>query len=263
MQWEKKRVLLTVKAYPEVSKTYGETVCLAGITEENEFIRLYPVPFELFRSSRLPKYTWIEVECAKTQDLLGRKESHKIRTDSSNYGIRVVDQSLVRAKGRAPWAERNKVVLPLLSPSLEDLQKRLDSDRTSLGLVKASELLDFHIRQPLSELEKKIEEERSAHVQTTLFGGSRTKLQKIPHNFYYRFRCSPSCPIVHDMSFEDWEVFQSFLAWKDIYPDSQTLWLKMKQKFYDEFREKNLHFFVGTHYRWPSWMIVGAYYPPK
>ena len=72
MQWETKRVLLTVKAYPEVSKKYGETVCLAGITEEGDFIRLYPVPFELFRSRKLPKYSWIEVECARTEDYSSR-----------------------------------------------------------------------------------------------------------------------------------------------------------------------------------------------
>jgi hypothetical protein len=217
----------------------------------------------LFRSNKLPKYSWIEVECAKTQDYLKRKESHRIRTDTTNYGIKVIDQSLVKMKGRTPWDERNQVVLPCLSGSLEELKSKFDADRTSLGLVKANELLDFHVRRPLDELEKKIEEERSAHIQKTLFGGSRTKLERIPHNFYYKFRCCPTCPIVHDMSFEDWEVFQSFRAWSDYYPDNETLWAKLKQRYYEDFRQKNLHFFVGTHYKWPVWMIVGAYYPPR
>lgn len=34
MTWEKKRVLVTVKAYPEKSKKYGEVVCTIGLTEE-------------------------------------------------------------------------------------------------------------------------------------------------------------------------------------------------------------------------------------
>ncbi len=45
MTWEKKRVLVTVKAYPEKSKKYGEVVCTIGLTEEGEWIRLYPIPF--------------------------------------------------------------------------------------------------------------------------------------------------------------------------------------------------------------------------
>ena len=41
MRHEKKTVLVTVKAYPNPSKKYGETVCVAGIDlERNTLIRL-------------------------------------------------------------------------------------------------------------------------------------------------------------------------------------------------------------------------------
>ena len=39
------RILVTVKTYPELSKTYGETVCTAGLREDGTWVRLYPVPF--------------------------------------------------------------------------------------------------------------------------------------------------------------------------------------------------------------------------
>ena len=48
MTWEKKRVLVTVTAYPEKSKKYGQVVCTIGLTEEGDWIRLYPVPFNVF-----------------------------------------------------------------------------------------------------------------------------------------------------------------------------------------------------------------------
>ena len=48
MNWEKKKILVTVKAYPEKSKRHGQVVCTIGITEEGEWIRLYPMPFESF-----------------------------------------------------------------------------------------------------------------------------------------------------------------------------------------------------------------------
>ena len=56
MTYKKKRVLLTVKAYPEKSKKYGACVCTAGITDNGDFIRLYPIPFETFRGDKNVKY---------------------------------------------------------------------------------------------------------------------------------------------------------------------------------------------------------------
>ena len=48
MTWERKRLLLAVKAYPERSRKHGDVVCTAGITEEGEWIRLYPIDFQEF-----------------------------------------------------------------------------------------------------------------------------------------------------------------------------------------------------------------------
>lgn len=61
MTWEKKRVLVTVKAYPEKSKRHGSVVCTAGLTDKGEWIRLYPLPFSLFLKNKISKYDWIEV----------------------------------------------------------------------------------------------------------------------------------------------------------------------------------------------------------
>jgi hypothetical protein len=263
LQWEKKRVLLTVKAYPEPSKKYGSSVCLAGITDSGEFIRLFPVPFDLFRSRKIPKYSWIEVECTRVNDYTGRKESHKVRRDAPNCGITVVDDSLVRTEGgRTPWIERSRKVMPLRSESIEELQRKFGEDRTSLGIVKVNSLLDFHYRKPLDEFERDVEEGRSTQIQRNLYGIDRSLLEVIPHNFYYRFKCCQDCP-EHDMSFEDWELFESFRSWRRNYKDNDVLWTKLREKYLDWFRARDLHFFVGTHSRWGNWMIVGAYYPPK
>ena len=49
MSWEKKKILLVVKAYPESSKKHGSVVCTAGVTDDGELIRIYPIHFENFR----------------------------------------------------------------------------------------------------------------------------------------------------------------------------------------------------------------------
>ena len=39
------RVLITVKTYSIPSTKYDELVCTAGVTEDGELIRLYPINF--------------------------------------------------------------------------------------------------------------------------------------------------------------------------------------------------------------------------
>lgn len=256
MQWETKKVLVTVKAYPERSTKHGEVVCLSGITEDSKFIRLYPVPFEYFRGkNKIPKYSWIEVQCKKAEgEILGRKESHRIRDGT---GIRVIDSSLV-GNGKTPWDKRKKVVLPLISRSIEELEDRFKNDRTSLGLVKVHELIDFFSKTPLNEVDR----ERQDMLQATLFKEQRSILERIPHIFYYRFKCCEGCK-THEMSIEDWEVFESFRKWSDLYPNEEVLWQKLRQRYYEDFSKKDLHFYLGMHSRWPTWMIIGAFYPPR
>ena len=41
----KEKILIIVKTCPCKSKKYGELVCTAGITQNNELIRLYPISF--------------------------------------------------------------------------------------------------------------------------------------------------------------------------------------------------------------------------
>ncbi|MCA6084942.1 hypothetical protein [Candidatus Endomicrobiellum agilis] len=74
---EKKKILITVKTYPVPSKKYDETVCTAGITEDGEWVRLYPVEFrKLEYDKQYKKYDWIEVTAERrTEDF--RKESFK------------------------------------------------------------------------------------------------------------------------------------------------------------------------------------------
>jgi len=95
MTWEKKKVLVTVKAYPERSKKYGSVACTVGLTEEGEWIRLYPITLDVFSGdNKLRKYDWIEVECKKAEEKLSRKESYKIRDGT----LKIIDRSLSLGK---------------------------------------------------------------------------------------------------------------------------------------------------------------------
>lgn len=68
------KVLITVTTYPLPSRSYDELVCTAGITEQGDWIRIYPVPLQFLKGLRKDgkmqsyKYTWIELDLKKRTD---------------------------------------------------------------------------------------------------------------------------------------------------------------------------------------------------
>ena len=220
MTWERKRVLVTVKAYPEKSKKHGAVVCTAGLTEEGEWIRLYPLPFSLFLKNKVSKYDWIEVVCRKsTDEKLKRKESYKVRPDS----IKVIDSTARKHKKK--WELRNEIILKNMAPSLEYLQESFKEDRTSLGLIKPVEVIDFYKTDELEVYEEK------SWFQYTLDGGKTPVLTEIPHIFKYKFRCDGCTEGMHDIQCEDWELLESYRKWGRRYTDVGVLWEKIYEKY--------------------------------
>ena len=56
---ERATVLITVKASPEIGRTHGETVCVAGIRldgDDYRWIRLFPVQWDWFWQGEHPMY---------------------------------------------------------------------------------------------------------------------------------------------------------------------------------------------------------------
>jgi hypothetical protein len=70
----RKKVLLTVITYPLPSRSYDELVCTAGLLDNGDWIRIYPVPLSFLLGQRESgqmksfKYTWIELDLNKRTD---------------------------------------------------------------------------------------------------------------------------------------------------------------------------------------------------
>ena len=218
-------------------------------------IRLYPIPFETFRGGKnIPKYSWISVDCEKASEYLNRKESYRVRYETIQI-LNRVDTGYDKS-----WNERNEIVLPILSGSLEDLEKRANLDNTSLGLIKPRQITDLTIdeKEGVDEQQSEIIRE----VQITLDGESRTELEDIEYNFRYHFLCSNLDCKGHNIMCEDWEMLESWRSWKRKYLNREILVEKFKGKYLHEMVKKDLYFFVGTHSRFNTWLIIGLYYPP-
>lgn len=70
----RRKILLAVTTYPLPSRSYDELVCTAGILENGEWIRIYPVPLSFLTGQRKSgkmmsfKYTWLELNIKKRTD---------------------------------------------------------------------------------------------------------------------------------------------------------------------------------------------------
>ena len=179
------RILVTVKTYPELSKTYGETVCTAGIREDGTWVRLYPVPFRrLDEGEQYKLYDWITCPLAKhSRD--PRPESHRPTGE-----IERVDHV-----GTADnWRERRELLLgrPRVYGSLGELIEAAKNNISSLAVFKPARLIDFEWEPADREWDaSKLEAVRTIASQPDLFDDeswNRTfrVVDKVPYNFYYR-----------------------------------------------------------------------------
>ncbi len=251
------RVMVTVKAYPTLSKKYDETVCVAGIridTARPEHVRLFPVPFrDLEKAKQFRKYDVIEVEV----------ESHDPRKDNRPESLRPrldtlkVVGHISSARG---WAERAAYVRPLVAPSLCEIKREQARNGTSLGVFRPGEVLDFTL-EPAPERPEAVEMMAN---QMHLFDPERKKLEHLPYRFMYHFRCAEAgCPS-HRIGLVDWEAGVSYLDWRRRYPPEE-LPAKLKQKWFHEIAGpgRDVHFFVGNlHKRPQQFMLLGVFYPP-
>ena len=134
MPYQTRRVLVTVKAYPEISAKHGETVCVAGIdVNAGSWVRLYPVPFrDLEAYRKFKKYSIIEVRGERPKND-NRPESFKIDRQSID-----IQEWLDSDSGK--WTRRGRYVLPTVSKSLCEIQRLQKTTGRSLGVFKPKDV---------------------------------------------------------------------------------------------------------------------------
>ena len=259
---ERVEVLVTVKAYPQLSHRSGEVVCVAGARldgERPEWIRLFPVPFrDLPDTARFKKYDVVSVSIRRGTD--SRPESFIPVLD----GLEVVRS--VDAGRDGLWAERRKLLGPLVG---ETTMCRLYRENNgggarhapSLGLIKP-EVLDVHVEpNPGFDADRKRLAELTA--EATLLGPAKAELEPVPYIVKYRYRCAEDgCP-GHEQSLIDWEVGEAGRKWSRRYPESEIP-ARIRAKFLDKLcgEGRDTHFYVGNQKRYPqSFLVLGVFWP--
>lgn len=256
MNGRAKRILVTVKAYPNPSKKYGETICVAGIDiDTGKWARLYPIPFrDLDENQKFKKYTIIEVKAIKPSD---DKRLESFRVDAGS--IKKVDYLNSNDK----WERRKSIILPTVEKSFCEIIKENAINKKSLGMFKPKNI-DF------VSCKAKLKDETSreaCYAQLSFFDRKKKAIELIPFEFRYQFFCEneSSCP-GHNLMIIDWEIGQSYREWRYRYKPEEHL-LEMIRKRWLELMcaaKNDVYFYVGNMHRFPStFMVLGVFYPPK
>jgi hypothetical protein len=251
-------LLVLVKAYPQPSSKYTESVCVAGLridTPEPEWIRLYPVQFrDLSADRQFRKYDIIRLRVRRRTRGDARPESFTPILDS----ITTIDH----LDSKNGWSRRVPFIEQVRIESMCELQRKQREDGTSLGVFRPGELVDCEIKGTSPEWDPA----RQAILgQGNLLDAEpKLPLEKIPFDFYYRFTCDdPSCN-GHRMSLIDWELGQNYRQTAGR-PEEERL-ERLIQRWRDTVcgPERDPHFFAGNIAKRPQvFVLLGVFWPPK
>lgn len=260
---ERARVLVTVKASPQPSAKYGDTVCVAGLRLDRspqEWIRLYPVPFRWLDSgSQFSKYDVIELDVRRRpQD--SRLESYVPDTQS----IRV-------AEHLADWAERAPFmnVLPVTTTCTLMREAAANHAAPSLGMVRVRSLEGFDLEEHPGW--SVAEEEKIAKAMMTseldLFGtvAQPARLRAPRLRLRYQYLCEEAgCP-THRGTNLDWELtaFQNRLRSDSLDELREKVQKRFVEMMFSEARV--MSFFMGNFeaaFKRSKFSVLGTYYPP-
>lgn len=260
----KERILITVKTYPTLSRSYGETVCTAAVRENGSWVRLYPVPFRrLEEAQQYKKFDWIECQ-------LQRKTS-----DPRPESFCPVNMEELRAFGHMGtsdnWRERRRLLLETarVYTRLDELIEGAKANRLSLAVFRPARILDFVWTQDERDWDPdKVRQMREKFSQLDLFEDNAWRetfkvIPKLPYSFSYRFEDAAGRG--SELQILDWEA--GALYWnclRSCNGDEKQALGKVRRKYFDEFLKKDLHFFLGTtqqfHFVAPNpWVIIGVF----
>jgi hypothetical protein len=257
------KILITVKTYPMPTPGYEEIVCTAGLTEEGDWIRIYPVPYrDLPFNQQYKKYDWILLNLTKNKKDF-RKESYSPKK-MFDEKIDILD-SISTKDG---WKERKKIILKNIYYSFDEIIALSKTEKVSLGTIKPQKIINFEIESTGRHWPEKYSQRMEQYKLFENVNNRRSLIRKLPYKYYYRFTTLDGKE--RKLQIFDWEIGALFWNCMEIHKhDEDKANEIVKKKYFEEFStKKDLYFFVGTTYRFHKkgvenpFSIIGVFYPP-
>lgn len=250
-----RNIRILVKAFPQASDKYEETVCCAGITDDGKkLLRLFPIRYRrLPMEDRFDRFDLVEMTITKASE--NRPESYRVDEGSIRLierGGKISDESKVRL-----WR-------PFISPSIQALQNDNKETGRSLGIIKPDpQSLKFYYKEASQSDVNDQEVADQVYKQQTSFLEDPLKLLEKPkYGFYYNFVCDGrpgncSCSRQpHNHQLHDWEVQATFFYYKRRYKTEEKALEMIQQEYGQNIPQRNLHFVMGTMKKRQKMFIV-------
>ena len=210
---------------PQTSRTYGHVICTGGITENDEWRRLWSITPKIKKRYKIHRWDIIEVNTRPTTN-------HRIET-------RKIDGRTIKNLGSIPKRNHKDIIVRIANKSLDDI---INNGR-SIGILKPN-IKNLKLRTSTTKDDKS-------------YGNFYAK-----YHFTCEIPCSicKKQSSYHKMKCRDWG--SNILCRKvKNNPDGKEI---VRQKlFHDMKYNYNTYFGVGTHRRWRNWMIVGLFWFKK
>lgn len=235
---DRERTIILVKAWPQPSPKYGETVCCAGITPEGDWRRLFPIRFRhLSGDAKFNRWDLLEYRPEPPREDR-RKESRNVHETS------------LKKVGRLAEKDRAAMLAPLLRASYQEAAANGDS----LTLIRP---VSFSLGWK-RKAESKLSAERDARAKTLAQGSLLEQelavLEPCPFEIFVTFTDASG---VHRMKCGDWETPATFFNWRKSYGDEGAL-QRLKAKYENEYPAGGVAFAMGTMAKYPkTWMLLG------
>lgn len=202
----------------------------------------YPVkPFVKDAGIPFHKRDWIEADVSKPNN-------------DKRFESRKIDMGSVKVIAKATYAEVREFITPFIKPSIASIE----NGGASLGLIKPR-ILGFDCRV--------IDTDEWDKSQVDLNGNPKGKI-KLGQKSAYTFVCeeTKSCSCAnnpHAIDVHDWELNELYRNIIRKGKNPNLIRVKMKEKWLGWMGNRDIHFVMGTHFKYKTWMIVSVLYPSK
>lgn len=233
------RVTILVKALPQPSKKYSETVCCAGLTSTSEWERLFPIRFRhLHGKQSFKRWDIIEYSYrAPTSDR--RKESRHVFEDT----IKIV--------GKVTKASEKS---SLLSAAIVKSEKQATEQEQSLALIEPRNIRFKAKRLSTDEIAHIKRSFEDVSRQFSLFDEELAEYNPSPYEFKMLFDDGSG---KHAKKCGDWEVHAMFRNFSQKYGENEAL-ERMEHIFCVEYPKRGVMFALGNMQKRPNiWQLLG------
>lgn len=239
MSIQSARVVVLVKALPQPSTKYGETVCCAGVTADRQWKRLFPIRFRhLSGESSFKRWDWISFR-------FGRP-AHDQRAESCH-----VHEESIKVDGQLALRDRARLIEPMLLESCEQAA----AQGSSLAFIRPRNSRFRYRPKSPTEVQEEREAYRSAAAQTSFLDRKLAELDPSPFEFWFEFEDGAGR---HSYHCGDWEAHAMFWNGRLRMSEIETLrW--MDQTFNEDYPRRGMVFAIGNVARRPhTWQLLGV-----